>query len=473
MTIRFSRLLERAARAARSLLRRGPDPRRRPLTRANLGVEALEVRALPSVAPHDFLYVGDLGDNTVKQFDATTGAYTRNLVSSGSNGLAGPTGMVFGRNDQLYLNNQNVNLPLNGEVLRYNGHTGAPQGKLVAATDPAAPFAPRGLVLRQTDHGDDGQHPPHHGDNTAYVADLGDLGNPGGAPGRLARYDAASGKSLGDLTPTGFTGEFNPRSVVFGPDGKLYVSVRNLAPTGGHILRFDADTGKFLGDFVDSNATNDLNRPEGIAFGPDGNLYVTSFRANAGDNDKILEFSGRTGAYLGKIDLDQVGQPRAFGQALLFGPGGKLFVPISGNGPDTGEVRRYDVTTKAFDVFVPPNATGGALLTPLYLTFGNTNSATLGYVSPEQGHDEDAQLNGANSNVVSALSRGTSVPASPATQLVTLQANAVSSTSTTVPPPAGTITSSTVTVAAPSTPGATVAKDMLDHVFANFGDGLV
>ena len=43
----------------------------------------------------------------------------------------------------------------------------------------------------------------------------------------------------------------------------------------------------------------------------------------------------------------------AFGQALLFGPGGKLFLPVTGNGPDTGSVRRYDVGTKAFDVFVP------------------------------------------------------------------------------------------------------------------------
>jgi hypothetical protein len=49
-------------------------------------------------------------------------------------------------------------------------------------------------------------------------------------------------------------------------------------------------------------------------------------------------------------DLDRVGQPRAFAQALLFGPDGKLFVPITGNGPDTGEVRRYDVSTGSFDV---------------------------------------------------------------------------------------------------------------------------
>ena len=55
------------------------------------------------------------------------------------------------------------------------------------------------------------------------------------------------------------------------------------------------------------------------------------------------------------ISLDQVGQLHAVAQALLFGPGGFLFVPISGNGPDTGSVRRvrrYNVVSKTYDVFV-------------------------------------------------------------------------------------------------------------------------
>jgi hypothetical protein len=39
-----------------------------------------------------------------------------------------------------------------------------------------------------------------------------------------------------------------------------------------------------------------------------------------------------------------VGQPRAFAQAIVFGPGGALFVPISGDGPDTGAARRYNVS---------------------------------------------------------------------------------------------------------------------------------
>ena len=75
-----------------------------------------------------------------------------------------------------------------------------------------------------------------------------------------------------------------------------------------------------------------------------------------------------------KIDLWQVGvQPRSFAAGLLFGPEGKLFVPING-GASAGEVRRYDVDTKQYEVFVPagPPKLGGTLL-----LFENTDPATL------------------------------------------------------------------------------------------------
>jgi hypothetical protein len=367
----------------------GLAARSRPSRCRRPDLEALEGRQLLSTiqsGPHDeappadSLFVGDASDNTVKRFDATTGAYQGTLVAPGSGGLHDPRGLIFGQGHDLLVVSQNVNLPLNGEVLRYDGETGAFDNKVVATTTPHAPLAPRGMV----------RGPMH----TVFVADLGDLGVPGGAPGRLAQFDERTGAWKRDLTPTGFTGEFNPRGVVIGPDGALYLSVRNLAATGGHILKFDTHSGAFLGDFVDSNPTNDLNRPEGIAFGPDGNLYVTSFRTDAADTDKVIEFSGTTGAYLGKIDLDRVGQARAYGQALLFGPGGKLFVPITG-GDDPGGVRRYDVGTKTFDVFVPPSGLGGALGQPWYLTFGQTDASTLSYQDESDSGSSGGEHHGA------------------------------------------------------------------------------
>jgi hypothetical protein len=350
--------------------------------------------AATSASTGDSLYIGDGNDNTVKRFDATTGAYEGTFVASGSGGLNGPRGLIFGEGHDLLAVNQNVNTTLGGDVLHYDGQTGAFLGTVVAHTDLHAPYDPRGMVRG-----------PQH---SLFVGDLGDLGNLDGTgrPGRLAQFDEKTGAWIRDLSPTvPFTTDNGPRGVVIGPDGLLYVAVRNFSPLGGEVMRFNPATGAFLGDFVDSNPTNDLNRPEGLVFGPDGNLYVTSFRIDptqANDTDKILEFNGATGAYLGKIDLDQVGQSRAFAQALLFGPGGKLFVPITGSGPDTGEVRRYDVSTGTFTVFVPPSGTGGPLGMPWYLTFGQTDPATLAY-NTERGARTDQGQSASVPAVAAAL----------------------------------------------------------------------
>ena len=205
----------------------------------------------------------------------------------------------------------------------------------------------------------------------------------------------------------------------------LYVSVRNIESTGGAVLRFNPKSGAFLGTFVSSDSTNDLQRPEGLVFGPDGNLYITSFRASTSDTDKIDIFAGpkgvQPGAFLGKIDLDQVGGDRAFAQALLFGPDGKLFVPITGGDPHTtGTVRRYDVTTKAFDIFI----TSAHLGQPFYLTFSQTDPATLAFVSANDAAAIAAAPAGSVPGTVTWASAG-AVPAPlvPARGSVTLTAS--------------------------------------------------
>lgn len=314
--------------------------------------------------PSDSLYIGDAKDDTVRRFDVPSGDFGDVFVTQGSGGLHGPLGLLFDHVGNLLVVNQNVNLDKPGEILRYDGKSGKFLGALVPSTDPNAPFAPRGIVLGS--------------DNVLYVADL--IASDEESPGRVARYDASTGAFLGNLDTTGFTGQFHPRGLVFGPDGVLYVAVRNIpSGLGGAVLRFDPASGKLLNVFVASDSTNDLNRPEGLVFGLDGNLYITSFRSGPSDTDKILVFNGTTGAYLGKIDLAQSvasGGRRAFAQAIFFGPGGLLYVPITGGDPQTtGEVRRYDVTTGQFDIFAPSAHLGS----PWYLSFGKTNPATLAY----------------------------------------------------------------------------------------------
>jgi hypothetical protein len=354
--------------------------RRRPTRDTGVGLrtlhrkpnlEMLEDRQLLS-GGHDVLDIGDTSDNSIKQFDAKTGAYIQTLVASGSGGLDGPRGLIVQNKGQLLVVNQNVDLTSNGEIDRYNAKTGAPLSPLVSASAPNAPFAPRGIVLEN---------------KVLYVANLQDSTD-STSNGEIKEYNASSGKFLGNLFPTGWTGKFNPKSVVFGPDGGLYVSAFDTAnPLVGNIFKFNTQTGAFKvvafnnGDgAADPGETQDLHRPEGLTFGPDGSLYVTSFRDNSlpdtdpDKTDKILVLNGHTGKLKSEINLDSAGGDRAFAEAIVFGPGRALFVPIAGSGTDTGSVRRYNVTTDTYTTFVAP---GGPLGSPWYLTFGKTDPATL------------------------------------------------------------------------------------------------
>lgn len=309
----------------------------------------------------DFLYIGDRGDDTVKRFDAKSGNFFDTFVSSNSGGLYGPGGILFDKDGYLLVSNQNVNQPISGDILQYNGKTGVFEKELVPSTDKNAPFAPRGIILK---------------DSKLYVANIEPTG--AGGPGGVLSYNIKNGKFLGDFDPNVFVDPYShPRGIVVGPDGKFYVSVFSFDGTGGQVLRFKSN-GKFDKVFIaDNGGVGQLNRPEGLVFGPDGNLYVTSFRADTTDTDSIRIYSAK-GVFLKKIDLDvaeSAGGSRAFAQALLFGPNGRLFVPIT----NTGEVRRYNVVDGSYDIFIKSNANGGELIAPWYLTFGKTDPTTLDY----------------------------------------------------------------------------------------------
>lgn len=321
--------------------------------------------------PESVLYIGDVGDDTVKAFDAKTGDYLGDLVTSGSGGLSGPMGLIFS-GGKLVLANQNFGFD-NGEILRYTRRIGDFEDALVASTDPNAPYAPRGIIRS-----------PYR--NQLYVADVGTAGGDCANEGRVARYRLSNGRYLGDLGRAGFEDPFHPRGLVIGPDGFLYVSAIGCPiprdplfdPLAGYILRFDPRSGEFIDVFASNETIPELHRPEGLVFDEHGNLWITSFRADADDNDKILELDGETGDLKGVLPLaDPVNQGgvRAYAQAILFGPGGDLYIPISGGDPTTaGEVRRCHTKDLSCKVLVPAD---GALLAPFYLSFVYTNPSTL------------------------------------------------------------------------------------------------
>ncbi len=162
----------------------------------------------------------------------------------------------------------------------------------------------------------------------------------------VKRFDAATGikidtfiASPGPLDHLG--------SLAFGPDGNIYIA--NALVGHGKVAKFDARTGASLG-LVVAEGSGGLTSSRLILFGPDGNLYILdSADPYGGGPYPVRKYDGRTGAALGVFVAD-AGLP-AQGNAT-FGPDGDLYVSDS----NVGAVRRFDGETGAAKpLFVAPS----------------------------------------------------------------------------------------------------------------------
>ena len=94
-------------------------------------------------------------------------------------------------------------------------------------------------------------------------------GAPAAATSPAGVYEQAS--PFFQLCPISFLQ--NLTCTTFGPDGNLYIS----NPSTHRILRFDGATGAFIDVFI-SNATSPLTDPRGMIFGANGTLYIAMLR---------------------------------------------------------------------------------------------------------------------------------------------------------------------------------------------------
>jgi hypothetical protein len=154
---------------------------------------------------------------------------------------------------------------------------------------------------------------------TSVVADLWGLssqGNGAPAPGtetnynKVFRFDEQGNKLPNDI-PTS-AGAFFPTGIAVSPAGDIYVSAYGAQPQA--ILRFDGQTGASLGTFA-----TDLG-PAQLAFGPDGNLYVSEF---FGTNVRV--YDAHPGANFG-TRLADAATGLTSAQGLAFAANGDLLV---------------------------------------------------------------------------------------------------------------------------------------------------
>ncbi len=222
--------------------------------------------------------------------------------------------------------------------LRFDPVTGAYLGALVSPGSGGLD-APRGLTVRG---------------GYVYVTRV---GTDAAAPGKdsVLRYDAVTGAPAGVsgqpgdavFIASGSGGLDNPSRIAFGPDGQAYVSSTasvGTSATTNSVLRFDGTTGAPAGVsgqpgnavFV-APGSGGLDGPIALVF-RDGYLYVTSWR-----NDSVFRYDAVSGAFGGEVLTANAGGVNFSAWDLLLEPDGNFLLTSR----DTDEILRIGPASQA------------------------------------------------------------------------------------------------------------------------------
>ena len=282
------------------------------------------------------LLVASQFDHTVREYDADN----RRLRQGGRLGgaLGDPLGVVIGLDGNLLVSDGQTN-----QVKRYDSATGA-FIDVFASTNLAGPT---GMTIHQ---------------GVLYVTNS----NP---PQGVQRFDATTGVNTGNFVPS--LANPSPRDVKVNPaNNRLYVLYYNAAT----VETFDLTTMASFGLLMPAGSpigSGGLYTPSAMAFGPDGNLYISggTFGGNLGvrrynpTTGAFIDFFANTGSDLYVPDRNHVRSRQQ---------------PLRRHTERFANVMRFNYPTGTFmDFFVPDG--GGGLTAPFHLTFGVGPSSVLTY----------------------------------------------------------------------------------------------
>jgi glucose/arabinose dehydrogenase len=269
----------------------------------------------------------DAASASVLRF-SDSGSFLGVFVAPGD-GLQSPRGLAFGPDGNLYVATNN------DRILRYNGATGAFIDTFITPTGEPL-HQPEQLIFRG---------------GFLYVSTFGNDGINGNS---VVRYNATTGAYVSTFVPPGTGGLNLADDMVFGRDGRLYVSSAGT----NQVLRFDGTTGAFVDPFASGF---DFSGPRGLTFDAVGNLYASDLdQNNPGVSDSVRKYAPDGTRLADFVPAGSGGLN--FPRGITFGPDGNLYVASE----NTNQVLRYDGTTGAF---LNAFASGNGLTAPVFFTF--------------------------------------------------------------------------------------------------------
>jgi WD40 repeat protein len=279
----------------------------------------------PALAHPPSLLITSQIDKTVREYDGTTGAFVKIAAFGGA--LGDPLGVVIGLDGNLLVSDGQTN-----QVKRYNRATGAFMG-VFASTNLSGPM---GMTIHQ---------------GVLYVTNS-------NSPQGVQRFDAVTGVNTGSFVPS--LANPHARDVKINPaNNRLYVLYYNEAT----VETFDLTTMASFGILMPVGnplGSGGLFTPSAMAFGPDGNLYISG--GTFGGNLGVRRYNPTTGTF---IDFfANTGSDLYVPIGITFGPDDNLYVATQSR----NNVMRFNYPTGSFmDFFVPDG--GGGLTAPFHITF--------------------------------------------------------------------------------------------------------